>query len=86
MESLDYYADVSGSDTNDDDDSIKCVSEESTYDREYIDDTEIVNNPSDYYGLTNVTRSVSDAEGDVSSQSDIDAFLDEGVEARNCCL
>ena len=36
--------------------------------------------------VTNVTRSVSDAEGDVFSQSDIDAFLDEGVEARNCCL
>ena len=50
MQFIDYYADVCGSDTNDNNN--KKISEEPAYDREVIDDTEIENNPSDYYGLT----------------------------------
>ena len=65
MQFIDYYADVCGSDTNDNNN--KKVSEEPAYDREVIDDTEIENDPSDYYDLTNVTRSASEAEEDAFS-------------------
>ena len=37
----------------------------------------------DHYGLTNVTRSASNAKEDTLSQSNISAFLDKDVEARN---
>ena len=82
MEFIDYYNDVSGRDTYDGDDDNKRVSEESTYDREFINDTEIENNLLDYYCWI----IMSDAEEDPFSQSDMDAFLDEDVEARNYCL
>ena len=41
---------------------------------------------SGYYGLTNVTRSTSDAEEDAFSESDTNAFLDKDAEAWNNCL
>ena len=40
-------------------------------------------NPSDYYGFTNVTRTYSNAEEDAFSNSDITDFLDEDLEASN---
>lgn len=57
----------------------------SVLNRAFIDDfTEIENNnPSDYYGSTNVTRILSSTEEDNFSQSDVDAFLEDDVEARN---
>lgn len=39
-----------------------------------------------YYDLTSITRSASDAEEDAFLHSDIDAFLDQDVEARSYCL
>ena len=52
----------------------------------FIDNgTEIKNNPSDYYDLTNVIRSVFNAEEEASLQLDVDAFLNEDAEARNYC-
>ena len=47
------------------------------------DSTETENNSSDYYSLANVTRTLSSTEKDVHSQSDIDPFLANNVEARN---
>lgn len=35
------------------------------------DETEMVQNPSDYYGLSNVNSSFSDAENDAFSDEDI---------------
>ena len=52
----------------------------------FIDNgTEIKNNPSDYYDITNVIRSVFNAEEEAFLQSDGDAFLNEDAEARNYC-
>lgn len=62
MEFIDYYTDVSGSDT--DGDNNRKDSEESTYGRIFIENTDIQSNLSGYYGLTNVTRSTFDAEED----------------------
>lgn len=83
MENLDCYVDVN------------CDFNESEQEQEndqvslndFIDDdSETDNNPSDYYGLTNIRRSISDAEDDAFFGSDIEEFLDESVEARNYCL
>lgn len=83
MENLDCYVDVN------------CDFNESEQEQEndqvslndFIDDdSETDNNPSDYYGLTNIRRSISDAEDDAFFGSDIEEFLDENVEARNYCL
>lgn len=84
MKFIHYYTDVSGSYTNvgDDDDS----NEISLSLLKFIDDTEIQNNPSDYYCLKNVTTSVSDAERDAFSQSDVDAFMNKDVETRHYCF
>lgn len=79
MEFIDYYTDVSGSDA--DGNSNRENSEESTYGHIFIENTEIQNNLSGYYGLTNVTKSTSDAEEDAFSESDTNAFLDKDVEA-----
>ena len=45
----------------------------------FIDDDFQINNnkPSDYYGFTNITRTVSDAEEDAFSVFDVDDFLNE---------
>ena len=83
MENLDCYVDVN------------CDFNESEQEQEndqvslndFIDDdSETDNNPSDYYGLTNIRRSISDAENDAFFGSYIEEFLDENVEARNYCL
>ena len=83
MENLDCYVDVN------------CDFNESEQEQEndqvslndFIDDdSETDNNPSDYYGLTNIRRSISDAEDDAFFGSDIEEFLVESVEARNYCL
>ena len=70
MEFIDYYTDLSGSDTDDigkDDNNEVSLSL-----RKFIDDdNDIENNPLDYYDLTNVTRSVSNAEGDAFLQLDL---------------
>ena len=51
---------------------------------DFVDDSiEIENNPSDYYSLTNLTRTLSSVEEDAHSQYYMDAFLDNNVEARN---
>ena len=48
---------------SDDSGSRNEVEEQSnTDDQDFFDDTEIYQNPSNYYWLTNVTRSFSDAE------------------------
>ena len=44
--------------------------------------TQIESQPSDYFGLTNVESSVSSAEEDVFSHSDVAYFIDFDVEAR----
>ena len=83
MENLDCYVDVN------------CDFNESEQEQEhdqvslndFIDgDSETDNNPSDYYGLTNIRRSISHAEDDAFFGSDIEEFLVESVEARNYCL
>ena len=38
------------------------------------------NNPSDYYGFTNVSQTYSSAEEDACSEGDISDFLDENVD------
>ena len=77
IEFINDYADVS-SDNDDNNDDIK--NEKVDLDN-FIDDTEIENNPSDFCGLSNVKRSLSDAEEDAFSESDIEVFLDEITEA-----
>ena len=45
--------------------------------------TEIENNTlSDYYSLTNITRTLSNAKEDVFSQSNMGSFLNQDVEAK----
>ena len=47
----------------------------------FIDDnTQIDNNPWNYYDLTNVNRSISDVEKDVFSEPYTEDFLDKNVE------
>ena len=77
IEYINDYADVS-SDNDGNNDDIK--NEKVDLDN-FIDDTEIENNPSDFCGLSNVKRSFSDAEEDAFSESDIEVFLDEITEA-----
>ena len=49
-----------------------------------VDFTEMENNnPSEKCGLTNITRTSSNAEQDNFFQSDMDVFLDEDIESRN---
>ena len=81
IEFVNYYAEVSKS--NDDS---KLDVEENKEDQDLIDDTEIKNNPSDYYGILNVTRSVSDAENDARSETDSKTFINKDQNARNNCL
>ena len=50
----------------------------------FVDDSTPDRNPSDYYGFTNVTRSVSSAEEDAFSESDVEKFLNNNVETRYC--
>ena len=70
MEIINYYADVCARDSDSD---IEIREEEE--DRDFADNnTEIENNRSDYYGLTNVARSISDAENDAFSETDLEAF------------
>ena len=42
-----------------------------------MDDTEVENNVPDYNGLTNVTRSISDAESYAFPETDLAAFQNE---------
>ena len=82
MEYLDWYAEVS----NDFDESEQEQEDDQVSLTNFIDDnSEIDNSVSDYYGLTNITQSISDAENDVFSGSDIEDFFDENVEAKNYC-
>lgn len=53
---------------------------------EVSSDSETDNNTSDYYGLTNITRPICDAEVDAFSGSDIEDFFDESVEVKGCCF
>lgn len=52
-------------------------------DQDFIDDTEIDQNPSDYYGLTNVTRSFSHARNDAQSDDEIERYESQEAEERN---
>ena len=49
----------------------------------FIDDLTLDGNPLDYYGFTDATRAISCAEEDPFSESDVEKFLDNNVEARN---
>ena len=69
MEFINYYADFSDSDNNSE--------SENKEDQDFIDDTEIENYPSDYYGLLHVTRTFSEDENDVHSETDLEAFRNE---------
>ena len=56
---------------------------ENEEDEIFLDDlTQIESQPSDYFGLRNVESSVSSAEEDVFSHSDVAYFIDFDVEAR----
>ena len=53
----------------------------------FIDDSIQKNdNPSAYYGFTNITRTYSSDEEDAFSKFDIRDFLDEDVETSNYCV
>ena len=79
MEYLDCYAEVS----SDFDESEKEQKDDQVSLNNFIDeDSEMDNKTSDYYGLTNITRSMSDAEDDAFSESNIEDFLDENVEVK----
>ena len=53
----------------------------------FIDDSIQKNdNPSAYYGFTNITRTYSSDEEDAFSEFDIRDFLDEDVETSNYCV
>ena len=54
MEYINYYADVSDSDSGS-----EAEVKKNKEDQDFIDDTEIENNSSDYYGMLNVTRTIS---------------------------
>lgn len=56
MEFINYYADVGDRDSDSEADLRE--------NKEGQDNTEIENNPSDYYGLLNITRNISDSEND----------------------
>ena len=49
----------------------------------FIVDFTFDGNPLDYYGFTDATRAISCAEEDPFSESDVEKFLDNNVEARN---
>ena len=49
----------------------------------FIDNTEIDQNPSDYYGLTNVTRSFSNWKNVVFKDYDIERCKNHKAEVRN---
>lgn len=51
----------------------------------FINDSNYENNPSDYYGFTNVSISVVSAEEDSVSKVIIAHFCDNNIEARNDC-
>ena len=53
---------------------------------EVSSDSEADNNTSNYYSLTNITRSICDAEVDAFSGWDIEDSFDETVEAKSCCF
>ena len=79
MEYLDCYAEVS----SDFDESEQERKDDQVSLNNFIDeDSEMDNKSSDYYGLTNITRSISDPEDDAFSESYIEDFLDENVELR----
>ena len=79
MEYLDCYAEVS----SDFDESEKEQKDDQVSLNNFIDeDSEMDNKTSDYYDLTNITRSMSDAEDDAFSESNIEDFLDENVEVK----
>lgn len=47
------------------------------------DDRDVDQNPSNYSGLTNITRSFSDTEKDVLSDDDIERYENQETEGRN---
>ena len=79
MEFVEQYAEVSDEDGQVSDSSLV----EDEEDENFLDDlTQTESQPSDYFGLRNVESSVSSAEEDVFSQSDVTYFIDFDVEAR----
>ena len=70
MEFINYYTYLSGSYSDSDHTDIR----ESLQDREFIDDSDIENNPSDYYDLNNVSRFISDVKYEAFLESDLAAF------------
>ena len=83
MEYLNCYVEVS--DDSDENKQEQEIIAKVSLDNFIDDNTEIENNLSDYYGLTNITRSISDAKKDAFSESDIEDFPDKNLEARNYC-
>ena len=56
-------------------------------DKNFVDDsTQIESQPSAYFALKNIEGSVSSAEEDAYSHSDVDDFIDSDVEAKNYVL
>lgn len=70
------YAGVSENDSDSDNSELR----ESVNDCDFIDDTKIENNPSDYYDLTDAKRSISYAENDAFSEKDLALFQIEDEE------
>ena len=81
MEVINYYADVSGSDDNEEEKKQDVIEKEIFKEdmSDFIDDSD----PSDYYSLTNLTRTLSSVEEDSHSQYNMHIYLDNNVEARN---
>ena len=65
MEVINYYADVSGSDDNEEEKKQDVIEKEIFKEdmSDFIDDSD----PSDYYSLTNLTRTLSSVEEDSHS-------------------
>ena len=66
MEFINYYADVGDRDSDS-----EAKLRENKEDQDY---TEIENNPSDYYGLLNITRNISDCENDPFLETDLEGY------------
>lgn len=66
MEFINYYADVGDRDSDSE--------AELRENKEGQDNTEIENNPSDYYGLLNITRNISDCGNDPFLETDLEGY------------
>ena len=82
MEFFNFYA--SGSD--DSDSGNEAEDQSNADDQDFIGNIKIDQNPSDYYGLTKVTRSFFDTENNAFSDDDIGRYKNQEKEVKNYAL